>query len=359
MINNAQIIRYISNRGWSFQSENIKFNYYRAPENLGFEGIYDIPVPKIETSSDYQNFLKNTLIILADIYELSVDELEVIIAENNFVFSIRIHDDETSQGKIGFHRFEELIDGLKDLLVDIASFVLNPKIITSSKPAEAFRYLNYCKFLQTEVGSFVAKIELPSEEIIKEQEIFRNEIRASEINSKLISVISYVKNSVFESNGHFDENHFDENQENLNINLLKDLERIYENTKSENIQFCFSDINDTRKIDTENVYNDRLRNLSNLIKQLDETLNQENQTRLIGRIINLKSSNPEGNSNEITIGSRLDQMPVKVKAKLSSDHYQQAVDAHKDGRNIKISGILKKMKTQYKFIEVLEFEVMP
>ena len=357
MITSAQIVRYISNRGWLLQAESQKFDYYRAPADLGFEDAYDLPVPRINNSVDNEKFLKNTLTILADIYELSFDELSVVIAENNSVFSIRIHDNDTILGKIGFHRFEELIDGLKDLLVDTASFVLNPQIVTKSKPAEALRYLNYCKFLQTEVGSFVAKIELPSEEIIKEQQIFRDEIRASEINSKLISVISYVSNSVFGSNGQFDENHFDENQENLNINLLKDLEKIYENTKSENIQFCFSDINDTKKIQTEGIYNNRLANLSSLIKKLDETLNEENQTRLLGRVINLKSSNPEGNSNEITIGTLLDQMPVRVKAKLSSEQYQEAVDAHKEGRNIEISGILKKMKTQYKFIEVMAFEV--
>lgn len=356
MITSARIVEFIINRGWVFQNENEKFRFFRAPNDLGFVQNYDLPIPKTDLNVDNSKFINNTINILSDIYEISVDELLVIISERNFVFSIRIHDEDTAGGKISFNRFEDLINGVKDLLIDTASFVLNPQVIIKSKPSEANRYFNYCKFLQTEQGSFIAKIELPTEEIIKEQEIFQQEIKGADINTKLISVINYVNTKVFKSNGEFDENHFDENQENLNLNLLKDLEKIYENTKSENIEFSFNDINFFKKIETEDIYNNRLNNLSELIKTLDNTINQENITTLIGRVINLKSSNPEGNSNEITVGSLLDQMPVKVKVRLSSEQYQAALEAHKAKRNIEITGILKKMKTQYKFIEVINFQ---
>ncbi|WP_276493695.1 hypothetical protein [Maribacter zhoushanensis] len=324
---------------------------------MGFEEEYLLPIPKNPESSDYTKFLKNTLNLLADIYEISIEELEVIIEEDNAILSIRIHDNQTEDGKIGFKRFEELIEGLKDLLVDTASFVMNPDIQINSKPAEAYRYLNYCKFLQTEVGSFIAKIELPSDEIIREPQLFDAPIIANQINTKLKSVLSYVQNSVFNSNGQFDENHLEENQENINLNLLKDIEKIYDKTESRNIEFYFSDIQDSVKINTENIYNDNLIKLTNLIESINESLSEENQRTLVGRIITLKSADPEGERNEITFGSLLDNMPIKVKASLSRENYQEAVDAHKDKRNIQITGVLKKLKTMYKFIEVQEFQI--
>lgn len=357
MITNTKITSYISNRDWILNKETEKFQFFRAPDYLGFEEEYLLPIPKNPESSDYKPFLKSTMNLLAEIYEVSIEELEVIIQEDNAILSIRIHDNDTNDGKIGFKRFEELIEGIKDLLIDTASFVINPEIQNKSKPSEAYRYLNYCKFLQTEVGSFIAKIELPSDEIIKEPELFNTAIKANQINSKLKSVISYVKNSVFDSNGQFDEEHLLENQENINLNLLKDLEKIYDKTESQNIEFYFSDIHDSIKINTENIYNENLVKLSNLIESINDTLNEENLRTLTGRIISLKSFDPDGERNQITFGSILDNMPIKVKASLNSENYQAAVDAHKDKKNIQITGILKKLKTMYKFTEIQEFKI--
>ena len=357
MITHQKIISYLTNRGWEFSMQNEKFRKYSAPQDLGFEGEYLLPIPFNTESSDYQKFLQNTLKRLSNIYEVSVEELKVIIIEDNSILSIRISDDNTADGKIGFKRFEELIDGLRDLLLDTASFVLNPDLVTKKKPAEAHRYLNYCKFLQTEVGSFIAKVELPENEIIREPELFGGEVIAEEVNEKLKSVINYVNNSVFNSDEAFDDKHFAENEENINLNLLKDIEKIYDKTESRNIEFYFSDIEESVKINTEEIYNNNLIRLTTLIETIDETLNTENEVTLTGRILSLKSSDPDGEQNEIVFGSLLENMPIKVKARLNSDDYQEAVDAHKNKRNIRITGIVKKMKTQYKFIDVQEFDV--
>ncbi|WP_294238549.1 hypothetical protein [Chryseobacterium sp. sg2396] len=357
MITNTKIINYISNRDWIFVSESEKFYYYAAPEFLGFEEQYLLPIPKKSSTVDYNNFLIKTISILSEIYDISVDEIEVIIEEDNAVFSIRIYDDLTNDGKIGFNRFEELIDGIKDLLIDAATFAITPNILTKNKPAEAFRYLNYCKFLQTEVGSFIARIELPSDKIIKEQELFQDEIRAYDINSKLISILSYVKRSVFDSDQEFNETYLEENQHRINLNILKDIEKIYEKTESRNIEFNFSNIYESVKISTENIYNEKLIKLSNLIQNIDESLNEENHVTITGRITNLKSNDPESNSNEISFNSLLDEKPIKVKAKLSRIQYQQAVDAHKGKKNIQITGIIRKMKTQYKFLDIYNFTI--
>ncbi len=357
MITHNKIISYLTNRNWVQVHENPKFRFYRAPENLGFQDEYVLPIPFNNETTDYQKFLRNNLYLISEIYEISVDELEAIINEENSIFSIRINDANTLDGKIGFSRFEELIDGLKDLLLDTATFAIYPNLVNKSKPAEAYRYLNYCKFLQTEVGSFIAKVELPSDEIIREPELFNAEVRAFNINNKLKSIISYVNNSVFDSNGQFDAEHFEDNQTNINLNILKDIERIYDKTESRNIEFYFSDLEESVKISTVNIYNENLIKLSNLIGNINDSLTEENQVTLIGRITSLKSLNPEGQSNEIVFSSLLENLPIRVKARLDSEDYQDAVDAHKLKRNIEITGILKKMKTQYKFIDIESFNV--
>lgn len=352
-----KIIAYLENRNWEFNSEDEKFVKYKAPSNLGFEEDFILPIPKNQEYLDYERFILNNLQILADIYEINIDELIVIIKEENSILSLRIHDEDTDDGKISFHRFDELVEGLKDLLIDAAAFVIDPGIQLKNKASEAERYLNYCKFLQTEKGSFVAKVELPEKQTIKEHDLFEESINASLINSRLKSFIEYVNNSVFNSEQDFSDEYLETHQENINLDLLIDFEKIYERTKSKNIDFYFNDIVETRSISTNEIYNNNLVKLSNLINRVKETIESEETVTLTGRIISLKSTDPDGSRNEITFGALLDQMPIKVKARLNSDDYQLAVDAHKEKRDITIRGLLKELKTIFRFLEVYEFSV--
>lgn len=47
-----------------------------------------------------------------------------------------------------------------------------------------------------------------------------------------------------------------------------------------------------------------------------------------------------------------DNLPINLKARISSEDYQEAVDAHKLKKNIQITGILRKMTSQYKFVDI-------
>jgi len=352
------VIRYLTNRGWTLNETTTKFQKYSAPENLGFSNEYILPIPYNNETVDYQRFLRNNINIICDIYELTEEELEVVIQENNSIFTIRINDEDTATGKIGFKRFEELINGIQDLLLDSASFVLSPSLQTKKRPEEATRYLNQCNFLQTEIGSFIAKVELPENQVIREADMYEEEIKASHVNDKLKSVLNYVKTQVFNSpNDEFNQTHIEEHLGNINLNILKDIEKIYDKTESRNIDFYFSDIEESVRIETEEVFNNSLYKLTNLIDVIDQTFEEENVESISGRILNLKSNNPEGSRNEITIGALYNDIAIKAKANLNSEDYQNAVDAHKYRRNIQITGLLKKMKTQYKFVEVHDFSV--
>ncbi len=70
----------------------------------------------------------------------------------------------------------------------------------------------------------------------------------------------------------------------------------------------------------------------------------------------LKSKDPDGLKNSITMSGVYNDMPVVATANLSSDDYKEALEAHTVKEYVKISGLAKTTKTRIRFIRVDRFE---
>lgn len=76
-----------------------------------------------------------------------------------------------------------------------------------------------------------------------------------------------------------------------------------------------------------------------------------------GLVTNLKSSNPDGSSNSVTIEGFINNTKAKVVANFNSSQYKQLIDAHKNKKVISLSGLALKQKRQYKINDVLTLQV--
>src|SRR5690606_13630200 len=121
---------------------------------------------------DFKGYYNNLLEIFHDFYNLSKLDFDTLLETPDSILRVRIHDDATAEGKINFVRFEGFIERLKAIITDTASFVIDKNLTSTRIPAEAYKYLNKCHFLQTEKGSYVTKIQLPTKELIKDAELF-------------------------------------------------------------------------------------------------------------------------------------------------------------------------------------------
>lgn len=349
------IITFLSNRGWETSEIN---NAYKIvpPEDFLFESDYAIYLPKSSDKIDIKPYTDNILNILSDLYMLSKDDLSVILKENDTVFRVRVYDEQTESGKISLNRFEELIERIKSILSDTASFVINKSINSSKIPNEAKKYINLCNFMQTEKGSFVAKIQLPSKELIVNDELFqRDEIYSETINERLYDVLEYVNTDIFEGNIEVTEEYLIDNEDVINVRLLKNIKNLYEKAKIKNIEFGFHSLESSENINNLNITKRKIYKLSKFVTQVESQFFDVGDFRFEGQIIELKSKNPEGSKNNVILDGLYDNMPMIVSAFLDSDQYKDAIEAHKIKQSIEITGIAKRTKTKARFLEITNF----
>jgi hypothetical protein len=353
-----KIISFLLNRAWQVSEETDMFISMFPPEEFNLQNDFRLHIPRQINKIDSERFIENVIEIIADFYELTIDDLNVVLRNENTVLKVRIYDDQTEQGRIPLIRFEELIEKIRFILSDTASFVIDKSVTSTRIPEEVSRYLNLCNFMQTEKGSFVAKIQLPSKELIKDSELFdRQNIFSEEINQKLSEVLSYVNQNIFEGDVQVTEEYLIENESRINIKLFKDIESFFDKANLKNIDFSFHNIANSETIVNQNITKLKLNKLNQFVEQIESHSYEVGNFSFAGHIIALKSKNPDGLKNSVTFTGINDNLPMVANANLDSEHYKAAIEAHKLKQNIKITGLAKRTKTKARFIEITNFEI--
>lgn len=353
-----KIISFLKNRAWNVSNETDTFISLLPPAEFHLNDDFRLHIPRQINKIDSERFISNILEIIADFYDLTMDDLNVVLKNENTVLKVRVYDEQTEQGRIPLTRFEELVERIRFILSDTASFVIDRSVTSTRVPEEVNRYLNLCNFMQTEKGSFVAKIQLPSKELIKDSELFdRQEIFSEEINQKLSEVLTFVNQNIFEGEPQVSEDYLIENETRINIKLLKDIESFFEKAKLKNIDFSFHSIANSETIVNQNITPLKLNKLNQFVEQIVSHSFEVGDFSFTGHIIALKSKNPDGLKNSVTFSGIHDNLAMVATANLDSEHYKDAIEAHKLKQNIIVTGLAKRTKTRARFIEITNFEI--
>jgi len=353
-----RIKSFLLNRTWQVSEETESFISLSPSPEFNIQDGFKLYIPKQNNSIDLERFTSNILEIIADFYDLTFDDLNVILKNENTVLKVRVYDDQTEQGKMPLKRFEELIEKIKFILSDTASFVIDKSVTSTRVPEEVSKYLNLCNFMQTEKGSFVAKIQLPSKELIKDRELFeRSEIFSEEINQKLSEVLKFVNQNIFEGDVLVTDDYLLENETKINIKLFKDIESFFDKANLKNIDFSFHSIAKSDTIINQNITKLKLHKLNQFVEQIESHSFEVGDFSFTGNIIALKSKNPDGLKNSVTFTGIYDNLQMIATANLDSEFYKEAIEAHKLKQNITVTGLAKRTKTRARFIEITNFEI--
>lgn len=352
------LLNFLTNRGWDIVDRNDKFHFLKPPLNFRFPDGFSLQIPLNEETVDYDRFLLNSIDIIAEVYELKLEDLTKIIEFESEIFSLRIIDENTADGSISFTRFEIMLEKVKSILVSTASFVISNDPLFAKSLNEAEMYLNHCTFLQTEKGSFISKVNLPTSQRLVEETLFGDQaIYAKDINNKIKNVIEYLNNEIFsEKDIVIDSAYIEQNKEFINIKLLRQFEDLYSKVEIKDVEFSFNSIESSQSFIVNGMNGHKLSRLNFFIKKVDEILNAEANMAVTGKVIALRSKNPDGTTNAVSISGITDErFPVVIIANLSSEDYKRAIEFHKEKSQVRISGLAKKEKTQFKFLRVDEF----
>ncbi|MGA6118715.1 hypothetical protein [Sphingobacterium anhuiense] len=348
---------FLRNRGWRESEQTDKFLLFTPPEEFRTESEFRLYIPLSTENYDINSYLQNLYQTIAEIYSLKIDDLEAIFNESNSVLKIRIFDKEIVNGKISLKRFDSLIEKITDILSDTASFVIDKNLMSSRVPKEVNRYLQKCSFMQTEIGSFVAKFQLPDKQLLKEREAFRDVLYCEEVNNKFSEVLNFVNDVILESDLNIDDEFIIRHPHLFNLKLYKDIHSLLENSTINGIDVSIHSTNRTTRVYNENINKLKLYKLENVVNKIKEIGDEVGEFKFTGRILSLKSKDPDGVSNQISIGAADDGVAMTVTINVDSDDYRRALEAHKYKQNIIVTGRGRKSQDKAKIIEVYSFEI--
>lgn len=352
------IQQFLEYRGWEKRSHASKFIRFAPPSELGMNESYSLIVPTNEKAPDYKDFSRKITNIISEIYSISEVKLLTVFANESTILSFRLEDKKTADGSIHLKVLDQVLEKTRKTLLDVASATSLNSPFVEHRTIESSTYYENCKYLQTEHGSFVTNIELPTKIMLKENCLFTGkQLVAENINVRLSEYFTFVVDDVFgENNTIYSDQFFEDNQNFLSVQVLEDISELLKKTNCENVHFGFLSKSYQKDISATALTDDKHKLLSNYIKFVKEKIESDVKIDVQGKIVELRSRNPESDKNYIVVSSNFKDQAIILAMHLNNVDYQTAIQAHKNNREIKIKGFAKRMKTQYKITKLEKIE---
>ncbi len=352
MLNN--LIRFLVNKGWKEVRKDKTTDYFLAPEKLKFENDFIIRIPINQKAIDYIQHLNQIKNTIAELYDYNIEDFIKIIENTSILrFSLNPYSQIDSYPLSEFNIFD---NRLKNTLLDTASFVVKPYYEISELPKEAELYYQKCNFLTPEKGSFIVRIEVMSEKIIK-KDLYNEEITTKDVNDKLFNIMKFVNTNIInnEDQAIYDDNFLITHKEYFNRNILNDFIHLYSTTNQ--LEFNYANPINNLVTKTPDINKKNLNNITDFIKVLDNNLPfDENIIDIFcenALIVDLASQDPLEDNNMITLKGKVYNIDSIIKIKLESKDYKRAIEAHKNKRFVTVKGKGVKLKSYYRIDNLL------
>jgi hypothetical protein len=353
------IVTFLTSRGWSLKEHSNLFHLYSPPSELFLPEDYLLEIPSDPKAKGFDYYINSILNIISDIYEnsLSTDDLDAIFNTNSSILSFRIMDEDTENGSIKFERFSNSIDSFRKIFSQATTFVSSKKPIFGNAEFEAENFLQRCRTLQTQKGSFITKFEIIDIPILS----LYNRIETHEINTKLFEIIDFLNQEVFKNQQihTVDKNYVESNIEYINVELFSAIKELYNKAKINNAEYALNNYNTSKYIETYRIL-PKINYFNKYIQNIKEVLLELVPLEAVGFIKKLSSISPQtSDKNEVIIESTIANKTEIIKVILDSEKYIQAIEAHKNELKVRIKGFATERKTQYTIKELESFEILP
>lgn len=349
--------------GW-IQGRQVRgVSFFYAPEKLGIQGKYSVALPDHPTGAGSGALLYEVANSLAEIYGYGsagefLDRAAALSDEEKPAHIItRFIDDSTQSGAIPLTALTAYIHNMVTGLYRSAKFKLGEE--TKENKLIAQRFAKECLFLQTEQGSFVAKVEVPHS-VLKQGDLFgAHPLVSTEVCSSLFSALEFLNENILQSDDSFDEQGTLEDSLALfDIELLESLTKALIEPDMSSIEFSFKVGAQIRRSSTGVLSEERKARLKDFFDFVRLQLRGENNLDVTGQIVELRSRDPEGNKNYIRVVSDYHGDRTFVSATLTNEQYQFALDAHRGKRNVRLRGNGTRLKTQIRLNEITDFSTV-
>jgi hypothetical protein len=347
--------------GWVQTRQARGLIFYSPPESLGIKGKYTIALPEDAGRQSVSGLIHDAADSLVQLYGYGQigDLLNRAASLSDMDRSTRIIsrflDDSTKSGAIPLTSLAAYANSMEHTLYRGAKYKLGGESVASEMAARQFA--KDCLFLQTSVGSFIAKVEIPPT-VLRQADLFGEPgIDSTEVSSSLFSALQFINETILGTDIPFDDEATLSNAISLfDVELLSAMSDVILAPELNLIEFTFELGNRVRMTSTGWISTEKKNRLKSFVAFIKEQLRGEDNIDISGSIIELRSRDPDGDRNHIKVAADFYGDKTFFTATLNNAQYQIAVDAHKNKRTVRISGRGTRLRTQVRITNVDLFE---
>ena len=360
----SNIIRYLRLTGWEHRSDfpNKKLIVFDGPKDMNEERI-QVVLPSNDNFRDYPVRLQEVLYSLNEIEERSVASIVRDIRSPNVDrLQVRILSDISKDGTLPFSYAATLVTGLKDFLIAAACVEENPQPFYRRASKIGTDYANSCRFGQTNVGSFIINIESLVPSVPVKQLSLLTTDETEHFNRRVFKRIqrglSFVRKSIDDG----DASPMMDYKNGLNANMCEALLAL--KADQLNIDFEYSvkwslgvpkPNNIPKTVKIEQIGFEYLESAAKILRDSDESTRR----KIVGKVVRLSAADLDQDSatKTITISAEVNNKNIKINVPLEKVHYRIACDAHRDGKEVQIEGVLERVGNRWELMAPENFNV--
>lgn len=362
-LDHKKFINFLESNGWE------KTDDLRDVAEIWTDGNIKLAIPNKKNLSDYNQRLYEALLFLADRYELNpkrlLDVMEKRRAPSKFLtkyssfdqISFRISEIDTADGSIPLDKAVKVIDAIRQSMYSAARSVVDPRayyVNRAYKPVED--YIKSVRLGQTSIGSYVFNIVSPVGQSDKNRML---EVATFErqVANGFYSALRIVEDihSEKEDIGSI-RSIFDMVNKGLSANICKSLsDLIPEDSGVLEISFDWGESAPQNRSRKFKVDSDIAGSLLETYEVLKKTANLDEQ-RILGAVESLSKRRTD-EIGRVGIAALVNGRPTHVTLRLSGSDYANAVRAHEENLNIRLSGRLVKRGNAFLAEDVSKFEI--
>lgn len=369
-ISHVDVSKYLHDLGWveiQTKRENVKI--FQIEQGNKF---YQIDLPTSRELRDYKVAMYRAVEYIAQSVQKSVEQIILeLLNPLSDILRLRIKEPDVEVGSIFVEDAIRLYDNAKKLVMATAMDIIRPQLIHVGRPDnQIVEFVNSCRFGQTEIGSYVVSLVCPISKInndeVEQLSLFSDEYECANsltrnVVNKLISSIRIVKDSINQGTLESVIYNNADSSSSISVNFLDALRdiNIFRENSVLDITAKYAPTIKTNKLSDGfvSIDHDYYTPIDTLVRKIKN--NQGSEKTYVGRIKGLDAApdpsvRDKGKVNFVFINE--DQNKATASVVLSKEDYNAAIEAHRNGKVVKVVGVLSG-KT-YKKIDCSYFEVI-
>ena len=351
--NHLEIVRFLIGLQWKkIANKNPNVAIFQKNNELGF---YQVVVPLNLDFSDYGDMMYKVAEELSLEQNKSVEEVVLELSNPlSDIVKVRIDDDSVNAGSVLFEDAIKLFANSKKLIQYAAQDAIQPRKYYGNGRIcdDVHRFMEQCRFGQTEVGSYITNIVCPfvykdENDKFQQMSLFDDEKDVAvsltrKATKKLMNSLAEVKSCIDE--GDDLEKLADREQNRISINFLESLENLNINKNGGNLDVkikwsstVLENKSECNKVVFSHNYYTPINSVTQKVKRDQQNEVQEDYVGLI-KAVKGHEDIEERNSGIINLVVVANDKKRTVKARLSKADYNDAVEAHKKGKYVRVKG---------------------